>query len=296
MKLKESVDFATMDVDDFMENFEADSGGEAEEPSEPVKKLKKKKNLTSSAALKKKKVKTVEEPKQEEPVEDEADSSSSEEEELDEQSHKEALEKLKDTDPEFYQYLEQNDKKLLKFGAEMDDDASSSEDEEVQEKPGELEVASDESDFEDDEKKEVGENVVTLKLLKQWQADLSIEKPKIESLRSVASAFNSALLSISGDSNKTGAYIVEGSAVFNGILQLCILHFQGALKKFLGVDVATRNIQKCKKFKKVSNMLRVYLMDVANLLDNVTSANILTVLLKHLHQLSPVLQVRGSYV
>lgn len=69
--------------------------------------------------------------------------------------HKESLAKLKDTDPEFYKFLEENDKKLLDFNLsdseteandkEEDDD----EDEDKIHKPtSELEVASDESDFE----------------------------------------------------------------------------------------------------------------------------------------------------
>lgn len=64
--------------------------------------------------------------------------------------HKKDLEKLKKSDPEFYKFLQDNDKKLLQFGLS---DEENEEDEEQREekvhKPNEnLEVASDESDFE----------------------------------------------------------------------------------------------------------------------------------------------------
>lgn len=76
--------------------------------------------------------------------------SNSEDEVLD---HKQSLAKLKETDPEFYKFLEENDKKLLDFNLSDSEDeqvkADEDDDEEKLHKPlGELEVASDESDFE----------------------------------------------------------------------------------------------------------------------------------------------------
>lgn len=61
-------------------------------------------------------------------------------------SHKRSLAKLAETDPEFYQFLEDNDKKLLLFDVS---DSEDGEEEEAIHKPTEtLEAASDESDFE----------------------------------------------------------------------------------------------------------------------------------------------------
>lgn len=68
------------------------------------------------------------------------------------EQHVKSLAKLKETDPEFYQFLQENDKKLLDFNlSDNEEDQEGGEGEEVDalHKPeGDLEVASDESDYE----------------------------------------------------------------------------------------------------------------------------------------------------
>ncbi|XP_050319123.1 nucleolar complex protein 2 homolog [Bactrocera neohumeralis] len=236
-------------------------------------------------------------------------------------SHKNELENLKDIDPEFYEFLKQNDKKLLNFNLfdsdESEDDNESNiatlksqtnptedennGDEETDESENdegkyhtpnkELELASDESDYENDYEDSGSGSTekVTLNLLRQWQIELEKENVSVEIVRKVIQAFSSALASISADERNITPtqYKVVGSAIFNGVVQLCVLHIQPAILRILGLsDRSTAPLHKTKKWAKVRGCLRYYLTDLIRLVEQVSSANILSVLLKHLHQMA----------
>lgn len=237
--------------------------------------------------------------------------------------HKSSLNKLKEIDPEFYKFLEQNDKKLLKFDDgdedededddedleddinednDNDDNDNDNEDQSDDENEGvskklhiskdKFEVASDESDFEDDDNTARKSNSVTLKLLKEWQTELNKDKVSIEVIKSVIQGLNSALISVSGDDAgaKGGVYRVDGASAFNGVIQLCVLYLQPAIRRFLGLNKTTSaKPHKCKKWNKIKSSLRGYLIDITKLLEHVSSANILAVILKHLHQITPMI-------
>ncbi|KAH8410341.1 hypothetical protein KR009_012351 [Drosophila setifemur] len=234
-------------------------------------------------------------------------------------THKEELEGLKDIDPEFYDFLKKNDKKLLDFNL-LDSDEDDDEEEEEQQKKGEnkaesseddeedeekyhkpsegLEVASDESDFEDEaedgEATAGGTQKITLNLLRQWEQQLGQANVSIDIVRKVIQAFNSALASISADGADGGenqpnaaAFKVVGAAAFNGVIQLCVIHLQPAIIRLLGVKPnSSMPLHKHKKWVKVRGCLRYYLTDLIRLVEQVSSVNILGVLLKHLHQMA----------
>ncbi|KAJ3645540.1 hypothetical protein Zmor_023186 [Zophobas morio] len=208
------------------------------------------------------------------------------------ENHKHALSKLKDTDPEFYNFLQENDKKLLEFNVSDDEIEEGDDDDEETNNaphklPQELEVASDESDFEDEEKvKDKG--TVTLKMLRNWESAIQKDTSN-KSITAVIQAFHAALLTVSSeDEQEPCQYKVEGAAAFNGVIQLCVIHLGPALQRFLGLaDGSKQPPHKCKKFVKIKGILKDYFMDLSKLLSGVTSTNIQTVLLKHLHFMSP---------
>ncbi|XP_055623962.1 nucleolar complex protein 2 homolog [Toxorhynchites rutilus septentrionalis] len=324
--IKTKSDVQSMSLDTFLDNMDADledGASEADEQEKPPKKKKaklqdkskpKKKQLvaevppTNGTAGKKSKDKRKKS-KLKESDADEAEHIGGQKDV--EREHQQALDKLQHTDPELYAFLKQNDKKLLKFGGmtQSDEDATDSENEDddaVHELPDKLEVASDESDFEaeadgeeekkddeddDDEEEETEQpgvqTKITLKLLKKWTNQLTLRPmKKVETIRAVCKAFNSVLVTVTGETNVIPAYKAEGSAIFNGVVQLCVLHLGNAVKDYLNLKDSKdyKNLKKNKRFTKVQACLRMYLVDLTNLLENVSSSHITNVLLKHLHQ------------
>uniref|UniRef100_A0A182MYA6 Uncharacterized protein n=1 Tax=Anopheles dirus TaxID=7168 RepID=A0A182MYA6_9DIPT len=238
-----------------------------------------------------------------------------------EKEHQQALARLEKTDPELFAFLKKNDEKLLQFGQmggdsdESGDEAASDEEGAVHELPDKLEVASDESDFDPDEdEKEQGEDgeeddedgeedgkreddgtpgrKVTFKMLKMWTNDLvTVPLKHVNAIRNICRAFNSAIYTVTGDKSVIPPYRVEGSALFNGIVQTCVLHLGPAVRNYLGLNDKRqfKDLKNDRRFKKVRACLKTYLIDLTNLLENVSSSHIMSVLLKHLHQFSSIL-------
>ncbi|XP_059607930.1 nucleolar complex protein 2 homolog [Phlebotomus argentipes] len=255
----------TMTMDSFLETMDNSSGDEAPEaPKKAVKKGKKPVKVEDSENI-------------------------------------ESMKKLQQIDPEFYEYLRENDKDLLNFnaddisgdaGSEPEAEEASDEEPAVVQKREKFEVASDESDFEeaDEEKVEEQEGVITLKMLKSLEANIREEKVSAEAIRKLVQAFNSALRSISPDAKSTSEYRVKGSGVFNGVIQLCVLHLHSAIWRFLALSgrKSVRDVHKLKRWSKMRNPMRSYTTDLTHILENVSSPDVLTILLKHLHQMVPI--------
>ena len=114
--------------------------------------------------------------------------------ELDEEEHAQDLAKLAETDPEFYKYLQENDKDLLEFG-QGDDEAD---------------------DDEEDEEEEEEARVLTMDLLRAWQKEL-LRHRSPRALRRLLLAFRAA---VSTDDERVAstAFRVEDSAVYSKLI------------------------------------------------------------------------------
>ncbi|KAG7212851.1 hypothetical protein KM043_002205 [Ampulex compressa] len=269
--IKKKKELSKVSMDEFLQkDFESDMASEDSDGDQQIDKIRKHEDIDS----------------------DEGD--------MDPKEHKKSLMKLKETDPEFYSFLKQNDKDLLKFDMSDDDDDNELSDDEFEAKhvPNDkLEVASDESDYEPEEGTSAikDSRKITLQVLKTWQEEIQKDKSS-KTIKCVVEAFHAALETVSESSDKNALrFKVEGSAVFNGVVQLCVLHLPEAFRRFLKLEGESQfEAYKSKKFAKVKTSLKSYLTDLIKILQNVTSTNILTVLLKHLHQMLPYTQSFSS--
>ncbi|XP_074653833.1 nucleolar complex protein 2 homolog [Tubulanus polymorphus] len=272
MKSKTPTALGDMSVDEFMNNgFGGTDSSEDDDQSDDgpppaaavsvtgAKKRKNQNDIPDSSRKKKKKNKAAEE--------DDALPSVS--------GHKAQLERLKDKDPEFYQFLQTQNKDLLKFGESDDDDSggsdvddkgndegiddsTSSEDESEEEgyrPPDKLEVASDSEGSTTDEdegadseqkrkkKKSGGKTLITLKMLKEWTKNLR-EQKTIASIHNLVQALKAAVQSIAAKSEEDVEeapinFKVEGSTVFNAIVRLCMTDMIPTLNAALNVKQPT---------------------------------------------------------
>ncbi|XP_060551648.1 nucleolar complex protein 2 homolog, partial [Ruditapes philippinarum] len=191
-----------------------------------------------------------------------------------------------------------DDEDVDDIGEEFDMDASdSSDDEGVHKPPAELEVMSDSNDEEeeDDEpaektaKQSGGKIPVTMAMIKEWTQRFK-EKPSPALIHEAVYAFKAAVqhTAVTAVSTK---YKVEGSKVYNAVVRMCLVEIPGALQSFLDLPKTT-DLQKPvlpnsknKRWKKVRLDVKSYLADVLKLLTDLSEANMVNVLLKHVHKL-----------
>jgi len=215
------------------------------------------------------------------------------------------ISKLKEKDPEFFEFLQENDEELLNFDESSDDEEmTEKEKQEQKHKPPEkLEVASDESDFEDDEENK-SEPSGDKKKLNQAQVDAWVtalaSQPSVKLVTEVMDAFKGAVAAV-GAGNKDGdekaivsKYRVEGGTMFNSVVRMAVVNLVPSLKKVLRLDQEAEGGQvrpeKSKHWRKLERPLRNYMADLVTLLTRVSESSVLCVLLKHAHSMLPFYQ------
>ena len=89
----------------------------------------------------------------------------------------------------------------------------------------------------------------------------------MKSLRVVVRAFHACLVRVSGDSaeEEAGGLRVDGSAVFNAVVRLCVTSLYPYLKNMMklpNTSVTKKHVEKSKKWPYAKNVLRSYLIDL----------------------------------
>lgn len=117
--------------------------------------------------------------------------------------------------------------------------------------------------FQPEDDSQGGGRTITLKLIKQWQSDIHKDK-SAKTIHHLAKAFNAALIRVSSDdSAPSSEYRVDGSSVFNAVIQLCVMEMGPALRRYLKLPSGSKQApHKCKKFLKIRTVLRGYFLDL----------------------------------
>ncbi|CAB1452456.1 unnamed protein product, partial [Pleuronectes platessa] len=211
--------------------------------------------------------------------------------------HKDQLSRLKNKDPEFYKFLQENDKTLLNF-----DDTDSSEDEDEKKYhrlPTSLKDAYSDEDDEDVEEGQKGSKKskkeeatkVTEKMIEEWKAAMKKE-PTVRLFREVTQAFKAAVATTKGEGGGPCRYKVADSSVFNTLVLFCIRDIYVALQRMLNLkpDKDQKRLvlpSSSPKWQKNHIDIKMYVSGVVQLLSCLTEATVIRAVLRHANQLVP---------
>lgn len=201
------------------------------------------------------------------------------------EGHMQDLEQLKEKDPEFYKYLQENDKDLLQFGGE-DSEGDDEEDED--------------NDMEDDDDAESStsaaakgkgrmtaeqetQEVVTLQLLRSWQKAM-IQQRSLKALRKLLLAFRAAAHMNDADEatgSSTHAYAIEEATVFNKLIITALKYTPVVLQHHIPAKPTANGKFKLptqnKKFALLQRPIQMYFSNLHHLLRTLSEPKMLYV-------------------
>ncbi|XP_054857058.1 nucleolar complex protein 2 homolog [Eublepharis macularius] len=207
--------------------------------------------------------------------------------------HKDQLSRLKERDPEFYKFLEENDQKLLNF-----DDSDSSEEEGFHTLPEKLEEASDDDDDDEEEegtarRKKVDFITVNLKMVENWKSSAK-KKLSPRLFHDIIQGFKACVVTAKGDAggSEPGKFKVTDSAVFNTLVSFCVRDLFGLLHKLLQVKAGRKRSKmvvpsSSPLWGKVRLDIKTHLGCTIQLLSCLTEASVGAAVLQHINSIVP---------
>lgn len=197
--------------------------------------------------------------------------------------HAQDLEKLKEKDPEFYAYLQENDKELLQFGQQSDDDDQDEQDDEMPSKP---KASSSKA-----AKAETGPQRVTLKMLAGWQKSMLTHR-SLKALRRLLIAFRCAVKPEQEDQRPEGAsFIVEEARVFNKLVLTALKYTPVVLQHHVPITQDKRGNVKIpssnKKWNLIKKPIQSYFSNLFQLTETLTEPQMLEIVVRESTRMVP---------
>ena len=184
-------------------------------------------------------------------------------------AHKEDLDALASKDPEFYQYLKENDAELLDFDEDRDLAGIQLSDED---EPSTKRKKGDTTTSAAKEKDEEAE--VTMDLLEKWQTAMTAQH-SLRAMREVVLAFRAAV-HVSEDDGKEYKYSVADPDVYHKLLVITLKHVPDILAHHLPMkELPSGKVRvptDSKKYRTLTPLLKSYAASLHHLLESLSDA------------------------
>lgn len=205
--------------------------------------------------------------------------------------HKDQLERLKQKDPEFYEFLKEHDQELLQFNDEdIDEDIGTDVEEEETEVDDEINV--DEDDVSgreiEEEVEKPSARVITTAMVDSW-CNAVREDVKLAAIRSLMRAFRTAChYGDDGGDNSSTKLSIMSSTVFNKIMLFVLTEMDGILRKMMklpasgGKKEIITDLMLTKQWKTYNHLVKSYLGNALHVLNQMTDSGMISFTLRRL--------------
>ncbi|KAF8935013.1 Nucleolar Complex 2 protein [Dissophora ornata] len=203
------------------------------------------------------------------------------------------LQALKEKDPEFYKFLQENDQELLEFDGEMEDlpsegedDEDEGEDEDEVDEDEEMEGSDEEMEeaepkkkgrkakaVEEEEETLDGVPLVTKDMVAAWQSAL-VEKHSLRALRRVLLAYRAGAHLHDAEDDRSYAYKINSPVVFNKLVVTCLKYVIPTLDHHLPIQTTSggksKPVNSGSKYTTLQPLIKSFLQNTLFLLKELT--------------------------
>ncbi|KAI9010153.1 Noc2p family-domain-containing protein [Hyaloraphidium curvatum] len=202
-----------------------------------------------------------------------------------EAAHKGELEDLRETDPEFFKFLQDNDEALLAFGDDMEE--GSDEEEGSTDDSGSEVADEDQMDAAASDDEDVGEDdapILTNQMLDAWEASLAKNK-SLRMVRRLLAALKAAEQFTEGEQDEGAAYSFDDQSVVTRLVSVCVTAIPPVLDHHLPVKSSGKARialpSASPRWTKVQPVVKSYLNHLLKVSKQFTNANLQHFLLRN---------------
>ncbi|XP_062172581.1 nucleolar complex-associated protein 2 isoform X2 [Alnus glutinosa] len=212
--------------------------------------------------------------------------------------HMKELERLKEKDPEFYEFLKEHDKELLQFN---DGDIGDDVDTDVEDADLQVDNETGRHDIAEKEEKP-SKKVITTAMVDSWCNSIQ-ENGNLSAVRSLMRAFKTAChYGDDGGDDSSAKFSIMSSSVFNKIMLFVLSEMDAILRKLLklpasgGKKETIVNLMNSKQWKNYNHLVKSYLGNSLHVLNQMTDTEMISFTLRRLKYSSIFLAAFPSFL